>query len=136
MGVGQQPRRGVLKTVATMPFNLVRGGVALVAGGGEGGGVTSPRTPRTPAGDGLADQWIDFLIEQAERDGAAGVDIGSPGVDGGTPGVDDGPPVPSPGGAGSAPASRARVADKSGAALGFADVQIDAGAQLKPEAGS
>ena len=62
----------MLKTVATMPFNLVRGGVALVAGGvGEGGGPLSPRTPVSPAGDGLADQWIDFLIEQAERDGAA-----------------------------------------------------------------
>ena len=69
MGLSQQPRRGVLKTVATMPFNIVRGGVALVVGGG-GDGLMSPRTPHTPAGDGLADQWIDFLIEQAERDGA------------------------------------------------------------------
>lgn len=70
MGLGQQPRKGVLKTVATMPFNIVRGGVALVVGGG-GDGVMSPRAPQTPVGDGLADQWIDFLIEQAERDGAA-----------------------------------------------------------------
>ena len=69
MGLSQQPRRGVLKTVATMPFNIVRGGVALVVGGG-GDGLVSPRTPHTPAGDGLADQWIDFLIEQAVRDGA------------------------------------------------------------------
>ena len=70
--MNRQPRsRGVLKTVATMPFNLVRGGVALVAGGGADGGPLSPRTPVSPAGDGLADQWIDFLIEQAERDGAA-----------------------------------------------------------------
>ena len=74
IGLDRQPRgRGVLKTVATMPFNLVRGGVALVAGGngGDGGGALSPRTPVSPAGDGLADQWIDFLIEQAQRDGAS-----------------------------------------------------------------
>ena len=72
IGLDRQVRsRGVLKTVATMPFNLVRGGVALVAGGVGDGGPLSPRTPVSPAGDGLADQWIDFLIEQAERDGAA-----------------------------------------------------------------
>ena len=79
IGLNRQPRgRGVLKTVATMPFNLVRGGVALVAGGvTDGAGSLSPRTPVSPAGDGLADQWIDFLIEQAERDGAAAASGGN-----------------------------------------------------------
>jgi len=78
IGLNRQPRsRGVLKTVATMPFNLVRGGVALVAGGAADGGPLSPRTPVSPAGDGLADQWIDFLIEQAERDGAAAANGGN-----------------------------------------------------------
>ena len=78
IGLNRQPRtRGVLKTVATMPFNLVRGGVALVAGGNADGGPLSPRTPVSPAGDGLADQWIDFLIEQAERDGAAAANGGN-----------------------------------------------------------
>ena len=85
IGLDRQLRsRGVLKTVATMPFNLVRGGVALVAGGsGDGSGPLSPRTPVSPAGDGLADQWIDFLIEQAERDGAASATAGA---DGSAPG--------------------------------------------------
>jgi hypothetical protein len=79
IGLDRQPRgRGVLKTVATMPFNLMRGGVALVAGGvGDGSGPLSPRMPVSPAGDGLADQWIDFLIEQAERDGAAAATAGA-----------------------------------------------------------
>lgn len=47
-----QGRRSVLKTVATAPFQLVRGGVSLVAGSGDG--VASPRADGSA---GMADQW-------------------------------------------------------------------------------
>jgi len=51
VGTGQG-RRSVLKTVATAPFQLVRGGVSLVAGSGDG--VASPRADGSA---GMADQW-------------------------------------------------------------------------------
>ncbi|KAK9804295.1 hypothetical protein WJX72_005331 [[Myrmecia] bisecta] len=62
MGIGVE-RKGVLRSVATMPFNLVKGGVALA----RGAVVSSPRAAGSAQDDasGLADQWIDFLIQQA-----------------------------------------------------------------------
>jgi hypothetical protein len=52
---------GVLKAVASVPFAVVRGAVGLVRGA-----VADPLSPKSggAAADGLADQWIDFLIEQ------------------------------------------------------------------------
>lgn len=48
-------RPGMLKSVALAPFSLVRGTVGAL-------GRTASQAP----GDGLADQWLDFLIQQAE----------------------------------------------------------------------
>ena len=48
-------RPGVLKSVALAPLSLVRGTVGAL-------GRTASQAP----GDGLADQWLDFLIQQAE----------------------------------------------------------------------
>lgn len=59
-------RKGMLTSVAGMPFALVRGGVGLVRGAVSGGGSGEP-VPQ----DSLADQWIDFLVQQAEAAEAA-----------------------------------------------------------------
>ena len=50
-------RPGVLRSVALAPFSLVRGTVGAL-------GRTSSKAP----GDNLADQWLDFLIQQAEAE--------------------------------------------------------------------
>ena len=49
-------------------MQLVRSGVALAAGTGDG--MASPRADGS-AGEGLSDQWISFLIQQAEAEGTA-----------------------------------------------------------------
>lgn len=51
-------KKGVLGTVAAMPFTLLGGGAASVSGAISPAASTSSET--------LADSWIDFLIEQAE----------------------------------------------------------------------
>lgn len=62
MAAGQGGRRSVLKTVATAPFQLVRGGVSLVAGASDA--VTSPRAD---AGAGMADQWCGVMAGLLSR---------------------------------------------------------------------
>jgi hypothetical protein len=59
VGIGVQ-RKGVLGTVASVPFALVRGTVNAVRGG------ASPTAAAAEGPDSLADSWIDFLIQQAE----------------------------------------------------------------------
>ncbi len=64
IGLGAQQRRGIIRTVAGAPLSLVRG--MLDAGHG-------PVGDRGPSGDdSLADQWLDFLIQQAEADAKDG----------------------------------------------------------------
>ena len=50
-------RPGVLRSISGLPGSLVRGTVSLVAGGSN-----APVSD----GDSLADQWLDFLIQQAQ----------------------------------------------------------------------
>ena len=58
-------RPGMLRSVALAPFSLVRGTVGAL-------GRTASKAP----GDNLADQWLDFLIQQAEAEDASGAASG------------------------------------------------------------
>ncbi|GAX75949.1 hypothetical protein CEUSTIGMA_g3392.t1 [Chlamydomonas eustigma] len=67
-------RRGLLGSIAGVPFSIVQGaGRMLVAGGGQGSeavmqGSSLISRPLGDSNEGLADQWVRFLMSQAERD--------------------------------------------------------------------
>ncbi|KAK9806416.1 hypothetical protein WJX73_004216 [Symbiochloris irregularis] len=66
-------KRGYLRSISALPGSLVRGTVSLVGGGGS-------RAPGAE-GDSLADQWLEFLIQQEQaaeaEDAQKGADAGS-----------------------------------------------------------
>ena len=81
VGVLGGGRRGLLRTVAGMPISFVQGAGRMLAGGSGGGagptaagaGAGSGAGTAADDGDGLADQWVRFLMSQAERDLVVGL---------------------------------------------------------------
>jgi hypothetical protein len=75
IGVIGAGRHSLLGTIAGVPLSIVQGaGRMLVAGGGQGSEVTTMQGNKVihrlggDSNEGLADQWVRFLMSQAERD--------------------------------------------------------------------
>lgn len=64
VGLVAGQRRGLLRSVAGMPFALVKGVGSALVGSSRSGGPGKEGA----AGDNIADQWIEFLLHQAERE--------------------------------------------------------------------